>query len=370
MRTRAAVFRAPHAPIEIEELELTAPREGEVLVKYLASGMCHTDVHLLAGDIPARTPLVLGHEGAGEVLEVGPGVSRVKPGDHFVCSFIPACGTCRWCASGMQSICDTGADVMVGHLFDGRYPMTGQHGEYGALSFIGTFSQYGVVPQSSLIPIDKDLPLDKATLVGCGVPTGWGSVVNTAGVKPGQTVVIYGIGGIGINAVQGARLAGARNIVAVDPVPFKREMAMQLGATHTLESNDAAHELIIELTRGVGADAAILCASLTTTELADAGFSVIRKGGIMVVVGINRMESQTIHVSAGIIPLFRKTVKGSLCGDCNPTADIPMLLELYRAGDLKLDELVTRTYRLDEVNQGFADMERGINIRGVILHDH
>ncbi|WP_345413652.1 alcohol dehydrogenase catalytic domain-containing protein, partial [Pseudonocardia xishanensis] len=218
MKTKAAVLYEVDKPMEIVELDLDGPREGEVLVRYTHSGICHSDVHVATGDLPARLPMVLGHEGAGVVEAVGPGVTRVKPGDHFVCSFNPCCGTCHWCATGQQPLCDMGATILEGYLPGDRWPLTGPAGEYGAMCVIGTFSQYGVISQYSAVPIEKDLPLEKAALVGCGVPTGWGSAVNAADVRPGETVVVYGCGGIGVNAVQGARYAGAKNLVVVDPV--------------------------------------------------------------------------------------------------------------------------------------------------------
>lgn len=370
MKTRAAVVYEPNKPIEVVELELSAPREGEVLIRYTHAGLCHTDMHIALGDFEARLPIVLGHEGAGVVEDVGPGVTRVKPGDHVVCTFIPACGTCRWCASGKQSICDAGANTLVGCMLDGRFPMTGPRGEYGALSYLGTFSQYGIAPQVSVVPVGDDLSLEKAVLVGCGVPTGWGAVVNSARVQAGETVVIFGIGGIGINSVQGARHAGARYIVAVDPLENKRAKAMELGATHVVSNGAEALALVTDLTHGVGAEAAILTAGLTTPELVAEGFATISKGGTLVVVGLNRFTLQSVQVSAGEIALFRKTIKGSLYGDCNPTTDIPRLLDYYRAGILKIDELVTRTYTLDQINEGYADMMNGRNIRGVIIHEH
>ncbi len=370
MKTKAAVVYETGKPIEIDELELTTPREGEVFVRYTHAGLCHTDMHIALGDFEARLPLVLGHEGAGIVEEVGPGVSRLKPGDAFICAFIPSCGTCRWCACGMQSICDMGAGVLNGALLDGRFPMTGRRGEYGALSMIGTFSQYGVVPQYSVIPVPADVPLEKAVLISCGVPTGFGAAVNSANVRPGEVVLVYGIGGIGINAVQGARHAGAGAIIAVDPLANKREKALELGATHTAADGAEAHELAQELTRGVGADSAILCAGLTTEDLVRDAFHAIRKGGTVVVVGMNRLSTDSIKVSAGEMALFRKTIKGSLFGDCNPTADIPRVVELYRQGLIKVDELVTNTYRLEDINQGYADMMEGRNIRGVVVLEH
>ena len=234
MKTKAAVVYEPGKPIEIEELELDGPKGGEVLIRYTHAGLCHSDIHVAHGDLEARLPMVLGHEGAGIIEDVGPGVTRVKPGDHVVCSFIPNCGTCRYCANGQQSICDMGATILEGYLPGERFPLSGPRGDYGAMCMLGTFSQYGIIHQNSAVKVDDDLPLDKAVLVGCGVPTGWGSAVNTADVQPGETVLVMGIGGIGINAVQGARYAGAKHVIAVDPLENKREKAMELGATHAV----------------------------------------------------------------------------------------------------------------------------------------
>lgn len=370
MKTIAAVVYETGKPIEIEELTLDKPRESEVLIRYTHAGLCHSDVHIAHGDLEARLPMVLGHEGAGIIEEVGPGVTRVKPGDHVVCSFIPNCGTCRYCASGQQSICDMGATILDGYLPGERFPITGPRGDYGAMCMLGTFSQYGVIHQNSCVKVDDDLPLEKAVLVGCGVPTGWGAAVNTANVQPGQTVVIFGIGGIGINAVQGARLAGAKNVIAVDPLENKREKAMELGATHAFADAEDALQAVVDLTRGQGADSAILTPGLLTSEIVTDGFNAIGKGGSVVVTGLNKLEEQTIQLPGSILTLFRKNIKGSLFGDCNPTVDIPRILGLYQSGDLKLDEIVTRTYTLDQVNEGYDDLLNGKNVRGVVVHSH
>ena len=314
--------------------------------------------------------MVLGHEGAGIVEEVGPGVTRVAPGDHVVCSFIPNCGTCRYCATGRQSICDWGATILEGSLPGGRFPLTGPAGQYGTMCMLGTFSQYGVIHQNSAVRVDEDLPLEKAVLVGCGVPTGWGSAVYSAGVTPGDTVVIFGIGGIGINAVQGARYAGAKNVIAVDPLENKREKAMELGATHAFGTAEEAQQAIIDLTRGQGADSAILTVDVMTAEVIGAGFNAIGKGGVVIVTGLGKLLEPTIQLPGTILTLFRKTLKGSLFGDCNPTYDIPKILGLYQAGDLKLDEIITRTYTLDQVNEGYDDLLAGKNVRGVVVHEH
>ena len=370
MKTRAAVVIEAGQRIEIEELTLDKPREGEVLIQYTHAGLCHSDVHVAHGDLEARLPMVLGHEGAGIIQEVGPGVTRVKVGDHVVCSFIPNCGSCRYCANGQQSICDMGATILEGYLPGEHFPISGPRGEYGAMCMLGTFSQYGVIHQNSCVKVDDDLPLEKAVLVGCGVPTGWGSAVNTADVRPGQTVMVVGVGGIGINAVQGARLAGAKNIIAIDPLENKREKAMELGATHSFASTDEAMEALTDMTRGQMADSAILTPGLMTSEIVAGGFNAVGKGGVVVLTGLNKVMEQNIELPGTVMTLFRKSLKGSLFGDCNPTTDIPRILGLYQSGDIKLDEIITRTYKLEEVNEGYDDLLAGKNVRGVIVHEH
>ena len=370
MKVKAAVLNDVKAPFEITELDLDGPGPGEVLIRYVAAGLCHSDLHLTDGDLPPRFPIVGGHEGAGIIEEIGPGVTRVKPGDHVVLSFIPNCGVCRYCATGRQSICDMGATILEGYLPGDRWPITGPRGQYGAMCMIGTFSQYGVISQTSAVKVDDDLPLEKAVLVGCGVPTGWGSAVNTANVAPGDTVAIYGIGGIGINAVQGARYAGAKNVIAIDPLENKREKAMELGATHAFATAEEAQAAIADMTRGQMADSAILTVDLMTAEVVSAGFDAIGQGGTVVVTGLNKLEIPTVTLSGSVLTLFRKTVKGSLFGDCNPTTDIPKILGLYQAGDLKLDEIITQTYTLDQVNEGYDDLLAGKNVRGVVVHEH
>ncbi len=369
VKTKAAVLWELGRPWEIEELELDGPGENEVLIRYTHAGLCHSDEHLRHGDIVPRFPIVGGHEGAGIIEEIGPGVSRVKPGDHVVCSFIPNCGVCRWCATGQQNICDLGATILDGHLPGGRFVFHGKGQDLGAMCMIGTFSQYATIHQSSVVKVDDDLPLDKAVLVGCGVPTGWGSAVYAAKVEPGETVVVYGIGGIGINAVQGARFAGAAHLIAVDPLENKREMAQQLGATHAVASGQEAMELAMELTRGVGADKAIVTVDVVDETVVQQAFDTIRKGGTAVITGLADPTKLTVHLSGAVMTLFRKEVKGSLFGNSNPTYDIPKMLELYRQGTLHLDELITRTYTLDQVNEGYDDLIAGKNIRGVIIHD-
>ncbi len=370
MKTKAAVVYETGKPIEIEELDLDGPKEGEVLIRYTHAGLCHSDVHIAHGDLDARLPMVLGHEGAGIVEEVGPGVTRVKPGDAVVCAFIPSCGTCRWCSTGQQAICDMGATITEGCLPGGRFPFSGPRGQYGALCMVGAFSQYGTTHQNSCIKVADDLPLEKAVLLSCGVPTGWGSAVYAADVQPGETVIVSGIGGIGINAVQGARYAGAANLIAVDPLQNKRDKALELGATHAVETIEEAADLARSMTNGNGADKAVVTAGLVTNEIVTGAFYAVGKGGTLVLTGLNKFTAHNVTLPSAVMTLYKKTVKGTLFGDCNPTYDIPKLLELYRKGDLKLDELVTRTYTLDQINEGYDDLLNGKNVRGVLIHEH
>jgi alcohol dehydrogenase (nicotinoprotein) len=370
MKTKAAVLFGPGKPFEITELDLDGPRDGEVLVRYVAAGLCHSDLHLTDGDLVPRFPIVGGHEGAGIIEEVGPGVSKVKPGDHVVCSFIPNCGTCRYCSTGRQSLCDMGASILDGSFPDGSFRFHGGGEDFGAMCMIGTFSQYATVSMHSVVKVDDWLPLETAVLVGCGVPTGWGTAVYAGGVRPGDTVVVYGIGGIGINAVQGAAHAGAKHIVAVDPVQLKRDTAMRLGATHAFASADEAQAKIVELTWGQGADQALVTVGIVDEDVVNAAFNAIGKGGTVVVTGLAHPEKLTVHVSGAVLTLFQKTIKGTLFGSANPQYDIPRLLRLYDAGQLKLDELVTKQYTLEQVNEGYQDLRDGHNVRGVVLHQH
>jgi alcohol dehydrogenase (nicotinoprotein) len=369
MKTRAAVLRATGQDFEITELDLDPPKAGEVLIRYVAAGLCHSDEHLRHGDIVPRFPIVGGHEGAGIIEEVGPGVTRLAPGDHVICSFLPVCGHCRWCSTGKSNLCDLGANLLTGCQVDGTYRFHADGEDFGGMCMLGTFSELGTISEHSVVKVDQDVPLDKVVLIGCGVPTGFGSAVHAAQTEPGDTIAIYGIGGIGINAVQGAALAGARNVVAIDPLPNKREMAEKLGATHSAENAEQAQQLITELTRGVGADKAIVTVGVVDSEVVTNAFNAIRKGGTVVVTGLADPTKNTIELPGAILTLFEKRVQGSLFGSGDPFHDIPRMVELYQSGDLKLDELITSTYTLDQINQGYQDLLDGKNVRGVIVYD-
>src|SRR5216683_1973663 len=344
MKTRAAILRDVGKDWEIAELDLDPPKAGEVLVRFVAAGLCHSDEHLRQGDITPRFPMVGGHEGAGIVEEAGAGVTRLKPGDHIICSFLPVCGHCRFCARGLTNICDLGRYVAVGCMADETFRFHSGGEDYGGMCLLGTFSQWATVSVSSCVKVDEDLPLETVVLVGCGVPTGWGTAVNAGGVRPGDTVAVYGIGGVGINAVQGAAFAGAQHIIAVDPLPNKREMAERLGATHCAADADGAQQLITELTQGVGADEALVTVGQVTEDVITAAFAAIRKGGAVIVTGLAGPGQKNIQIPSFELTLFQKRIEGALFGGGNPFDDIPLMVDLYRSGRLKLDELVTRTW--------------------------
>lgn len=368
MKTRAAVLYAGGKPFELLELDLDGPGPGEVLIKYVAAGLCHSDLHLTDGDLPPRFPIVGGHEGAGIIEDVGPGVTKVKPGDHVVCSFIPSCGTCRYCATGRSNLCDLGATILDGCMPDGSFRFHLGDTDFGAMCMLGTFAERATISQHSVVKVDDWLPLETAVLVGCGVPTGWGSANYAGAVRAGDTTVVYGIGGIGVNAVQGAKHAGAKYVIAVDPVEFKRETALAFGATHAFATAEQAAAKVTELTWGQMADQAIITVGTVDEQVVTDAFNAIGKGGTVVITGLANPEKLTVHVSGCMMTLFEKTIKGTLFGSANPHYDIVKMLRLYDAGQLKLDELVTTRYTLEQVNEGYQDLRDGKNIRGVITH--
>jgi NDMA-dependent alcohol dehydrogenase len=370
MKMNAAILWEVNQEWSVEEVELDGPQDGEVLVSFEATGLCHSDHHVRTGDLPAPLPIIGGHEGAGMVQEVGPGVGGLKVGDHVVASFLPACGRCRWCSTGHQNLCDQGAMIMAGTQLDGTHRRRAQGRDIGAASLLGTFAQYGTVPETSLVKVDDGVPLSRACLLGCGVTTGWGSAVNTAQVSPGDTVVVIGFGGIGSGAVQGARLAGAEIIVVVEIAESKRDKAFQFGATHFAASMPEATALVAELTHGVMSDSALLTVGVTEGPMIGEALDIVRKGGAVVLTALASMTDVTPTLPMAMFTLFQKRLLGSLYGEANPRADIPRLLNLYRDGKLLLDETVTTEYKLNDINEGYDDMLAGRNIRGVIVHDH
>jgi NDMA-dependent alcohol dehydrogenase len=371
VKSRAALLMTVPGKWEIAEVDLDGPRQEELLIRMTASGLCHSDDHMATGDMRAALyPLAGGHEGAGVVEEVGPNTPGWAVGDHVVLSFLPGCGRCRFCARGMQNLCNNGALILTGSRRDGSYRMSLEGEPVNQMSGISTFSQWSTVSVHSAVKVPSDLPLETVCLTGCGVGTGWGSAVNSANVRPGDCVIVMGVGGIGINAVQGAAHAGATTLIAVDPVEFKRSKAIEFGATDAVTTIDEAMDIARSVTDGQGADSCIVCVGVTTGEHVAQGVESVRKGGVCVVTGVGNVLQQGIPVAPGHLTLYQKRIQGSLFGQSSPTEDIPLMLRLYQQGRLRLDDLVTTTYRLDDINEGYADMHAGRNIRGVIVHEH
>ena len=363
--TRAAVLWGAQQDWKVEEMSLDDPGPGEVLVETAFAGMCHSDEHVVTGDLPVPYfPFVGGHEGSGVVAAVGPGVNLVEVGDHVSMSFIPACGHCKSCSSGQQNLCDEGAKLFDMHMMTrSAGDVSHRIGDSEAARFaqLGTFSEKLLVSQDSLVRVEKDLPLDIVALVSCGV-----AAVHRAEVRAGHNVAVVGIGGVGINAVQGAAISGARRVIAIDPVEFKREKAMEMGATHTYSSMEEALLAVPELTWGEMCDSVILTPGVVTGDHIEPAMNLASKGGTVVVTALAGMLESEVQLNLFMLSMMNKSLKGTVFGSGNPRADIPELLSMYREGVLKLDELITNRYPLDDVNQGYQDLRDGKNIRGVI----
>ncbi len=369
MKTKGAILWDVKQEWQVEEIEMGDPVAHEVQVELAASGMCHSDEHLVTGSSPAPFPVIGGHEGAGVVTKVGPGVTSVAEGDHVVLAFIPACGVCPACSAGHQNLCDFGAALMGGvAISDGTHRITARGQGVAQMCLLGTFSPYVTVHEASVVKIENHFPLDKAALVGCGVTTGWGSSTKVADVRPGETVVVIGVGGVGINAVQGAAAAGAKRVIAIDPVPFKREQAKRFGATHVFASATEAVEAIAELTYGRGAEKAVICVGHIHGQDIEEAMALIGKGGRVVVTGMGDAADMDVKLNLFMFTLLQKDLQGAIFGGSNPRFDIPWLLSMYGEGKLNLDDLATTTYKLEDVNQGYQDMRDGKNLRGVILY--
>jgi NDMA-dependent alcohol dehydrogenase len=372
MLTRAAVlFNAP-GKWEVVELELEPPRQGELLVKMAAAGLCHSDDHIATGDLPLppeALPMAGGHEGAGVVAEVGPNTPGWREGDRVVLTFLPMCGLCRWCASGMQNLCDNGSRVLAGVREDGSRRFSFDGRPVGQAAGVATFSEWSTVSVQSAVKCPDGVSLDAACLTSCGVATGWGSAVRSADVGVGDVVIVMGVGGIGMNAVQGAAQAGASAVIAVDPVEMKRTASRTFGATHAVATMEEATEIARSMTNGQGADSCIVCIGVTTGDHVAQAVESIRKAGTCVLTGLPRAaDDGSLPISLRHMVLFQKRLQGSLFGASSPSKEIPALLELYKGGRLQLDELITQRYSLDAINDGFEDMRSGRNIRGVVTY--
>jgi NDMA-dependent alcohol dehydrogenase len=369
VRTRAAVLRRPETEYEIVELEVLDPGPGEVLVEMAYAGLCHSDEHLRHSNPGGRYPIVGGHEGSGVVQAVGPGVTGVAPGDHVVTSFLPACGHCRFCAAGRSNLCDKGATIASGQLPSGTFPFRLDGEPLGGFCMVGAFAEHTLLSEFSCVRIDPWLPLDTAALVACSVPTGWGSAVYAGGVRPGDTVVVVGLGGVGVNAVQGAVHAGAMTVIGVDPVALKREFAGSVGATHTVAGAEEAAGLARELSRGTGADVVVVTVGKMSAEVMAGAMSCLGKGGTLVLAALaDRVSDGNVGLSGQLATVFEHRIQGALFGSCNPFRDIPMLLRLHEEGRLELDRLITRRYALEQLNEGYRDQAEGRTVRGLLEH--
>lgn len=370
MKTKGALIWEFNQPWSVEEIEIGDPRKDEVKIQMEAAGMCRSDHHLVTGDIPmAGFPVLGGHEGAGIVTEVGPGVDDFAPGDHVVLAFIPSCGKCPSCQAGMRNLCDLGAGLLAGEsVTDGSFRIQARGQNVYPMTLLGTFSPYMVVHRSSVVKIDPSVPFEVACLVGCGVTTGYGSAVRTADVRPGHDVAIVGLGGVGMAALQGAVSAGARYVFAVEPVEWKRDQALKFGATHVYPDINAALMGIAEVTYGLMAQKVIITVGKLDGADVDSYLTITAKGGTCVLTAIGSLVDTQVTLNLAMLTLLQKNIQGTIFGGGNPHYDIPKLLSMYKAGKLNLDDMVTTAYKLEQINDGYQDMLNGKNIRGVIRY--
>jgi len=356
---RAAVFTELNGPLSVEDVTPTDPGPRDVVVRVTASGLCHSDLSVINGSLPMPPPAILGHEGAGVVEHVGPEVSRVKVGDRVIGSFIPACGICWFCLNDQSNLCENTYTVMMNPRAtrsDGTVLPT--------MTGLGTFAEQMIVDEMSVVKVETDLPDDQLALIGCGVTTGVGAALNTAQVKPGSFVVVIGCGGVGQAVIQGARIAGAARIVAVDTVALKRDTALKLGATDVIDpaDGDMAGQ-VMGLTGGRGAD--YVFEVIGNTDLLTAAFMATRAGGTTIAVGVPRSD-ESVSIPTFPLVLQEKRLLGCVYGSAQVRRDFPRLIGLIETGRLDVGDMVSRTITLDEINEGFRAMEAGEVIRSVI----
>jgi NDMA-dependent alcohol dehydrogenase len=360
---RAAIWRGGSDEIVVDTISVEPPRRAEITIRLAACGVCHSDLSATNGTLALPPPLVLGHEGAGVVVEIGEGVTEFAVGDHVVTSFVSMCGKCRYCAIGRPSLCDQVMTTLA-TLPDGTVRTHDDSGPLNVFCGCGVMAEYATVSVDNAIRIDESIPLASAALLGCAVTTGVGAVINKAQVVPGSTAVVFGAGGVGLNVVQGCRIAGAARIVAVDRVAAKLELATEFGATDVVDAS--AETNVVKAVRrltGGGADYSFECVGLG--EIAAQAFAALRRGGMAVVIGVAPASDMT-SIRTLSLALEEKTLTGSYFGSARPRDDFPRLLGLYQGGQLKLDELITQSYTIEEAPAAFTDLSDGQNARGMI----
>lgn len=365
MKTTAALLRAARQPFTITTLDLAPPGPGEVQVRVKAAGVCHSDWHIVTGDTPFPMAAVLGHEGAGVIEAVGPGVKRLAPGDPVALDWAPSCGECFYCLNGRPSLCETfKATKWAGTMLDGTTRLADDGKPVYQFCSVGCFAERIVVSEKSAIKMPASVPWEISALIGCAVTTGVGAVVNTARVAAGSSVVVYGAGGVGLSVVMGAALAGAGRIIVVDRVPSKLEQAEDFGATHAVAAGPNAVDEIRALTGGRGADYVFEAIGIPAVQ--EEALRAARPGGMIILAGISPVGSAT-NLPGAVLTRQEKTVAGSYYGTANTSRDFPRLAELYLAKRLDLAKLVSRRYRLDQINEAYADMLTGEGARGIIV---
>ena len=365
MQIKAAVCYEANAPLVVETLELDEPKEGEVLVKLSSAGVCHSDYHVMKGEWKPPLPMVLGHEAAGIVERIGPGVTMSRPGDHVILNFRPNCGFCRYCTVGRPVLCN-GSDSDRWMMFDGTSRLHKGNQYFYHFARTASFAEYVVVPQTGAVPVREDMPLDKACLVGCSVMTGVGSVINTAKVEPGSSVVVIGCGGVGLNVIQGAVLAGAGQIIAVDVLENKLGYARDFGATDIIDATGGdTVRRIRDLTKG-GADYAFEAIGNSRTILQ--AYESTCLGGVTTIVGM-APEDDEVTINSLSLPRTEKVIMGSWYGSARPWVDLPKMVDLYLSGKIQVDALVSRTYTLDEINVAYEALGRGEVARSILVFD-
>ena len=364
MKTKAAVLYEVGQPLVLEELELDDPKDGEVLVKVGAAGICRSDRHFMHGDAPISLPVVLGHEGAGTVERVGPGVSSVRPGQQVILSFVPACGRCKSCLEGRSNVCDR--HMATGpNMYDGTCRLHKGDQYIHHMGKVACFAEYAVVPETGCVATSSPVPMDKAAMIGCCVPTGVGAALFSANVQPGSTVAVVGCGGVGLNVIMGAQLVNASKIIAVDIRESQLEFAMKFGATHSVNASDRDPVAQVkDLTGGLGADYTFEV--FGSSDTIKAAYDMCAKSGTVTVVGIAPTGAEASFNAVDIVR-NEKTIRGTYYGSARSQVDMPKMVDLYLSGKLNLDDLVVRHYSLDQVNEAYADLDRGEVGRGAIM---